>query len=764
MSAPKALLAAPVAAPPAARALTRRTMLKAGALTVGFALAGLQTRAEGAAPAPRMVDPNELDSFLAVDGDGTVTLFCGKVDLGQGLRIAMRQIAGEELGIGVDKIKYVEGDTALTPDQGRTSGSNGIQRGGMQVRRAAATAREALIALAAQRLNMSADDLVAAEGEVRPRNGPKSGGAGIRFADLIGTRSFNLKLNPKAPLKDPATYTLVGKPLPRPDVPAKCTGAFTYMQDFSLPDMVHARVIRPPAIGAALIAVDDASIKDLPGAKVVRIKDFLAVVADDEWTAVRASRALRAQWSDWSGLPEQDKLAATLRANRDITDEVLLTRGQGAAGNPPGTNPSSANPSATITRSASYFWPMQSHGSIGPSCAVADVSNDAATVWTASQGTHGNRKTFARFLGLPEKAVRLVYVEGAGCYGMNGHEDAAADAAILSRAVGRPVRVQWSREDEHGWDPKGPPQLLDISGAVDPSGRILAWRTEMWLPQTTRGLPDIPLLAPAAAGLDDVRGLQPGLISQNADPPYAADSVAVLVHWLKDAPLRPAPIRSPGKPANCFAVESFTDELAAAAGLDPVEFRLRGLEDKRGVEVIRRAAALMNWQSRPSPSPDRNAALTHGRGFAYVHYKHSESYVAMGMEVAVERASGRIKVERIACAFDCGQIINPDGARAQVEGSILQTLSRALMEEVQFDRARVTSVDWSSYPILRFPDVPRLDIALIDRPTEPPVGAGEAACTTVAAALANAVFDATGARLRTVPFTPERVKATLDGV
>jgi len=348
---------------------------------------------------------------------------------------------------------------------------------------------------------------------------------------------------------------------------------------------------------------------------------------------------------------------------------------------------------------------------------------------------------------------------------MNGHEDAAADAAILSQAIGRPVRVQWSRQDEHGWDPKGPPQLLDISGLVDSTGRIREWRTEMWLPQTTKGLPDIPLLGPAAAGLDDVRGMQPGLISQNADPPYKADKVEVLAHWLKDAPLRPAPIRSPGKPANCFAVESFTDELAAAAGLDPIEFRLRGLDDKRGIEAIKRAAALMNWQSRPSPGSGKNAgnstALMRGRGFAYVHYKHSESYVAMGMEVAVERASGRIKVERVACAFDCGQIINPDGARAQVEGSILQTLSRVLMEEVQFDQSRVTSVDWNSYPILRFSDVPQIEIALIDRPTEPPVGAGEAACTTVGAALANAVFDATGARLRTVPFTPERVKAAL---
>ncbi len=729
--------------------ITRRTIIKGGALTVGFALTGLRSQAQGAAPA-RSLDGNEVDSFLAVDGDGTVTLFCGKVDLGQGLRIAMRQIAGEELGIDVDAIKYVEGDTALTPDQGRTSGSNGIQRGGMQIRRAAATAREALIAIAAQRLNVTADDLIAAGGEVRPKNG----GGGIRFADLIGTNSFNLKLDPKAPLKNPATYTLVGKPLPRPDVPAKCTGTFTYMQDFALPNMVHARVIRPASIGAQLISVDEASIGHLPGAKVVRIKDFLAVIAEDEWTAVRGSRALRAEWSAWSGLPEQDKLVATLRGARDVTDEVLVSRGQVVTVDQPGA----------LTRGATFFWPMQSHASMGPSCAVADVSGDAATVWTASQGTHGNRKTFARFLGLPEQAVRLIYIEGSGCYGMNGHEDAAADAAIISRAIGRPVRVQWSRTDEHGWDPKGPPQLLDLSGTVDPSGRIVTWRTEMWLPQATRGLPDIPLLGPAAAGLDDVRGLQPGLISQNADPPYAADNVQVLVHWLKDTPLRPAPIRSPGKPANCFAVESFTDELAAAAGIDPVEFRLRSLQDKRGIDVIKRAAALMNWQSRPSPGANRNAGFARGRGFAYIHCKHNESYVAMGMEVAVERTSGRIKVERVACAFDCGQIINPDGARAQVEGSILQTLSRALMEEVHFDRSRVTSVDWASYPILRFPDVPKLDIALIDRPTEPPVGAGEAACTTVAAALANAVFDATRARLRTVPFTPERVKATLDGV
>jgi nicotinate dehydrogenase subunit B len=729
---------------------SRRTVVTGGALIVGFALTGRQTgaSAQGAAGAPRRLDAKEVDAFLAVNGDGSVTVYCGKVDLGQGLRIAIPQIAAEELGIAVEKIRYVEGDTALTPNQGRTSGSTGIQRGGMQIRQAAATARKALVDLAAQRLNLKPEDLIASDGEVRP----KAGGAGIGFASLLGDRQFDLKLDPNAPLKDPASYTIVGKSLPRPDVAAKCLGTATYIHDFALPGMQHARVIRPPAIGATLVSVDEDPIKNFTGVKVVRINNFLAIVADDEWTAVRAARDLRAQWNEASALPAQDKLVETLRTDPGITDQTLVAKG----------TPVSPQPQNAKTVAASYFWPMQSHASLGPSCAVADVRANEATVWTASQGTDDNRATFARFLRLPEDKMRLIYLEGSGCYGMNGHEDAAADAAILSRAVGRPVRVQWSRADEHGWDPKGPPQLLDIAAAVDADGRILDWRTEMWLPQTTKGLLNIPLLGPQAAGLDDIVGLNPGLISQNGDPPYAANHIQVVVHWLKEAPLRPAPLRSPGKPANCFAVESFTDELAAAAGIDPIEFRLRSLNNPRGIELIQHMAAMMNWQTRPSPGADAKAAVARGRGMAYIHYKHSETFVAMGIEVAVERASGNIKVERVCCAHDFGQIINPDGARAQIEGGILQTISRVLLEEVKFDRSRVLSVDWSSYPILRFSGVPKLEIDLVDRPNEPPVGAGEAACTTVGAALANAVYDATGVRLRTVPFTPERVRAALN--
>ena len=732
-----------------APALSRRDVLKSGALTVGFALVGvpLSARAQTPAGAARVPDPTEVDGFLAVNADGSVTVFCGKVDLGQGLRIAMRQIVGEELGLGVDNIKLIEGDTALTPDQGPTSGSNGIQRGGVQLRQAAATARKALVELAAEKLQRKPEDLVAADGAVRPR----AGGNGLSFAELIGEARFNLKLDPKAPVKDPATYTLVGKPLARPDVPDKVMGRHVFMHDFSVPGMLHGRVIRPPSIGAKLVSVDERSVKHLPGVTVVRVNDFLGVVAADEWTCVRAMRALKARWSEWAGLPAQDRLIATLRAGPFLGDETLINKGDAMA----------ALPAGAKALSASYYWPMQTHGSIGPSCAVAEVRADGATVWTASQGTHRYCRAFAGFLGFPVDKVRLIYLDGAGCYGMNGHEDAAADAAILSRAVERPVRVQWMRADEHGWDPKGPPQLLDISGAVDGQGRILDWRTEMWVPRTTKGLPSIPLLGPEAAGLGQVRGLATGLVTQNADPPYAAGHVSVAVHWLKDAPLRPAPIRSPGKVGNSFAVESFIDELAAAAGMDAVKFRLNGLMNPRGVEVIKRAAALMKWQSRPSPGPNLRAAVGRGRGIAYVHYKHSETYVAIGMEVAVERASGKIRVERVACAHDCGQIINPDGVRAQIEGSILQTLSRTLMEEVKFDRSRVTSLDWASYPILTFSDVPRLDIDLIDRPAEKPLGAGEASCAPVGAALANAVFDASGARMRSVPFTPERVKAAL---
>jgi CO/xanthine dehydrogenase Mo-binding subunit len=346
---------------------------------------------------------------------------------------------------------------------------------------------------------------------------------------------------------------------------------------------------------------------------------------------------------------------------------------------------------------------------------------------------------------------------------MNGHEDAAADAAILSRAVGRPVRAQWMREDEHGWDPKGPPQLLELSACLDEAGRIAAWSAEMWVPGATKDLANIPLLSPAAAGLPQAPGIGTGAISQNADPSYRVPNVSVVAHWLKDTPLRPSNLRSPGKIANTFAVESLVDELAMAAGADPLAFRIQGLDDPRGIAVLKRVGDIMKWESRSGPGGDSRRAgkPARGRGIAYIHYKHAENYVAMGMEVAVDRASGVVRVTRVVCAHDCGLVINPDALKNQVEGGILQTLSRALFEEAVFDSDRVTSVDWASYPILKFPDAPEVIVELIDHPELPPVGAGEAPTAPVGAALANAIFDATGVRLRRVPMTPDRVKQAL---
>jgi len=721
--------------------ISRRDLLKTGgALVVSFALGAKRAPAQNA-DAGKPLDATEVDSFLAVHADGSVTIYTGKVDVGTGLRIAVRQMAAEELGLPAERVALVEGDTGLTPDQGGTGGSTGLTRGGSEVRQAAATARRALLELGAQQLKRAAAELTLVDGEVRP----VAGGAGIGIGALTGGRRFTLKVDAKAPLQNPANYRVVGKPLPRPDVPAKCTGRNTYLQDFTLPGMLHGRVIRPPAIGAKLQSVDETSVRAIPDVRVVRIENFLGVVAPDEWAAVRAARELKATWSDWQGLPGNDGLERFVRESPIDRDQVLVTKG----------DPAAALPSAAKQLSATYRWPNQSHASLGPSCSVADWRSDGLTVWSSSQSTHGLRGSFARMFGIDGSTVRVVYMDGAGSYGGNGNDDAAADAVLLSKAVGKPVRVQWMRQEEHGWDPKGPQQYLDLRGGIDAQGRIVAWETQMWLPTTVPG--NRPFLGVDAAAISQPHGQGAGQISQNGDPPYEASNVKVVVHWTKDTPLRISNLRAPGKIANVFAVESFTDELAHAAGMDPVAFRLRGLADPRGVEVLQRATQMIDWQARTSPNPRPG----NGRGVAYMRYKQSENYVAMAMDVSVDRATGRVTVRRVACAHDCGLVVNPDSLRNQIEGCIVQTLSRTLHEEVKFDRSRVTSVDWASYPILTFPEVPIVDVVLINHPELPLLGAGEAATATVAAALGNAIFDATGVRLRTAPFTTERVKAAL---
>jgi nicotinate dehydrogenase subunit B len=731
-----------------------------GALIVGFGWSGrapAQTLPDANRFLGKSLAPDAVDSYLAVHADGSVTIFVGKVDLGTGHRIAMRQITGDELGIAPDRIAMIEGDSALTPNQGATGGSYGVARGGMQLRQAAATARQALIALAASRLARPESDLDTADGAVSVRGG----GASVSFADLIGGRTFNLKLDPKAPYRTADRVRYIGASLPRPDVPEKVTGTHHYLQDLTLPGMLHARVIRPPAGGASLVSVDESSLAGVPGARVARIQNFLAVLAEREWDAVRGARALKATWSTGAGTPpaglgDQSALYDSMKTGRVVRDQEVAKRGDlSALGTPP---------AGTRTLAGEYRWPFQTHGSMGPSCGVADVRADRVTIWSSSQGTHNLAATCARVLGLERDRVRVIYLDGAGSYGPNGADDAAMEAALLSRAIGRPVRVQWTREEEHGLDPKGPAQLLQLRAAVDADGQITAWETQAWLPVATANLPHVPFLSLDAAGIAQTPGRSTGLIYQNIDPPYAVGNLNAVVHWLADAPLRTSAFRAPGKVANTFAVESFTDEIAALARQDPVEFRLQRLTNARAAEVLRRCAARMGWQPRPSPRPiERTAKTLTGRGLAFVHYKHEETIVAMGMEVAVERATGAVRVTRAVCAQDCGLMINPGCVQAQLEGNIIQTLSRTLHEEVTFDRQRVTSVDWASYPILRFPEVPTLEFDLIQRLDEPPLGVGEAASTPVPAALGNAIFDATGVRLRTVPFRAEHLKAALAG-
>jgi CO/xanthine dehydrogenase Mo-binding subunit len=689
--------------------------LKAGgAIIVNFAFHAKPSAAQGPPPTPA-VSPAEVDGFLAIHADGSVTIYTGKVDLGTGLRVAIRQMAAEELEVPVERVNLIDGDTALCPDQGGTGGSTGLTQGGVQVRQAAATARAAM------------------------RKLPPG--------ELQNGKLFNLRVDPKAPLKDPKMYAVVGKPVPRPDLPAKCAGQHKYIQDIAVAGMLHGRVVHPPAVGAKIVAVDESSVKAIPNARVVRIQNFVAVVAKDEWAAIRAARELKVTWSEWQGLPLSDAVEPYLRAGAVVQHQTVLNRGDAAAG----------LAGAAKKFSATYYWPNQSHASLGPSCAVADVRDDGVTLWSSTQSPHGTRDNLAKVFGLPKDKVHLIYVDGAGCYGGNGNDDVTADALLLSKTVGAPVRVQWMRQDEHAWDPKGPQQLLDVRGGIDAQGNIAAWDVEMWVPAGVPGAR--PLLSIDAAGIPQDHGQGAGLMTQNADPPYAAANVRVVAHHLKDTPLRPSNLRAPGKIANAFATEAFTDELAAAAGVDPVEFRLRGVTDARAIAVIKKAAEMFGWQARGNGP--RTSAVKVGNGFSYVRYKQSENYVAMAMEVAVDAGSGQVQVRRVACAHDCGLVVNPDALRNQVEGLIVQTLSRTLHEEVKFDRSRVTSVDWASYPILRFPEAPAIEVALLDHPELPLYGAGEAAAAPVAGALANAIFDATGVRLRRAPFTAARVRAAL---
>jgi len=502
---------------------------------------------------------------------------------------------------------------------------------------------------------------------------------------------------------------------------------------------------------ATLQAWNDFEARKIPGyIGTIRKGSYLAVLGRSEWAAIKASRTVETTWSDWQGLPDRTNLWEYVRKVKINKDEDLQKTGDSAQ--------AMKTPNAKLI-SATYDFAIHTHGSIGPSCAVAEYKDGKLTCWSASQQTHLLRKQLANMLSMQPDDVRCIYIEGSGCYGRNGHEDAAADAALLAKETGLPVRVQWMRNDEHGWDPKGPPTLYDYRAAIDDKGIVLAWESEVFIPDRPKDIA-VTLLPADLAGLPHEEA-HPGNIHQSLAIPYTIPNIKATAHWLAETPFRPSWIRTPGRMQNTFANESFVDELAVAIGMDPLDFRLRNMNDPRGVELLQRLAKLANWPSRTG-RVQQAGDVVKGRGVSYVKYELVRTYVGAVADVEVDRKTGKVSVRKFYVAHDCGQIINPDGLKNQIEGNVVQTTSRALLEELQFDRSRVTSVDWKSYPILKFPDVPEVAIDLIDRPSEKPWGAGEPTAAVVPSAIANAIFDATGVRLRSVPFTSAKVLAALE--
>ena len=747
--------------------ITRRQFLKGtGALVVSFNILPPSSDLFGQSSPPPSgePDPTQLDSWIAVSQDGTVTIFTSKVELGTGIETALAQIAAEELDVSLRKIKVDMGDTSKTIDQATTSGSRTIERAGPQVRQAAAAARKELLRLAAERLGAPAEKFTVRDGVVSVAGNPSKR---VSYAQLIGGKRFNiriqaegrgndLKLAQDVKAKDPKEYTTVGKTVPRFDLPPKVTGEAVYIHDMRIPGMLHGRVIRPPTISTAPVSIDENTVKNIPGfVRVVQQGSFVGVVAKTEWAAIKAAQAIKITWAKpVTKLPANaEELYAYLKNTKSFTTQKGVERGDAAA----------TFEKAKKQYETSYRWPFQLHGMIGPSCAIADVRGDQATIWSGCQGPFRIRASVASLLKLPEKNVRVIYREGSGSYGRLSSDDSSEDAALLSRAVGAPVRVQWSRQDEHGWEPKGPAQTQTLRAGVDEAGKIIAWEfTDYSFPWTVASA--TTLLASEQIGIKSKSPGQ-GNGNQGSGEIYAFENIKVAaeqITWMQSEPfpLRTSNLRAPGQLSRAFASETLLNEIAADLGVDPIELRLRYLtEDKRGTDVLKAVAEKARWQKRGAPTAKSNGATESGRGVAMT--RRSGGYAAAVADVEVNKSTGNVTVKRITLAHDCGLIVNPDGVNNQVEGNIVQGVSRALLEEVTFNASGVTSLDWASYPILKFPDIPEVDIVLINRQDVAPLGAGELSTVPVPAAIASAIFDAVGIKLREVPFTPKRV---LEGI
>jgi CO/xanthine dehydrogenase Mo-binding subunit len=717
-----------------------------------------------------------VDAWIAVGVDGRVTAYTGKCELGQGLYTAQIQLIAEELCVPLDRVTLVQCDTARTPDQGTTSGSQSHPTNFNcdNLALAAATARTRLLELGAARLGVAADKVVAVAGEIVVDGEPSRR---VAYGDLIGGKSFNLTLDGAAKRKPANEWTILGKSVQRLDLPALVSGEAEFIHNLRVPGMLHGRVIRPPVVGAKLVAVDESSVRDLPGeVRVVVKNDFVGVVAAGQWQAIQAAAALKVTWSAGARLPPQGDLYAQLR-KEPARDTLLVDSGDVDA---------KLAGAAEVVR-ATYHHPYQMHGSIGAACAVADVREDGVTIWSATQAVYPLRATTAMLLEREVDDVRVIFVRGPGCYGVNGADTASFDAALLSQATGRPVRVLLTRNDEMAWENYGYAFVLEQRAALDGAGNIVAWDHESWS-ASRGGRPgydtpgnvvtgmlagfEVPALARRSRAPAPTAAFDNG---QNAAPSYVTGCVGgacggtgtvkserVLMHVVS-SPFWTGPLRSPWRLQNTFAHESFIDEVAARLRADPVEYRLRHIADPRLREVVNAAAKAANWTSRPSPRPDfASSGSAEGRGIACVLYEGDNGYTAVVADVAVDRETGAVKVPRLVVAVDCGPISNPDGVINQIEGGALQGLSRALGEEVTWDDEKVTSVDWSTYHSLDLSfDVPQIESVLINRPDALAMGAGETSITVVAAAIANAIFDATGARVREIPFTPARVKAAL---
>lgn len=738
------------------RTVSRRAVLSAGgALVVSFTLAPSwaaaprRRAATGDRSLPGSLSSTPmLDAWLRIDARG-ITVFTGKAELGQGIKTALIQVAAEQLAVTPQAITLVTADTARTPNEGYTAGSHSMQDSGTAIMNAAAQAREIMIALASVRLQRPQSALKAERGTVLAPDGRR-----IAYADLVSAGTLHVRATAHSELGNPAHRRVMGRSWPRVDIPAKVFGEQAFVQDLRLAGMVHARVVRPPSYGARLRSVETAPVLRLPGVvRIVHDGSYLAVVAQREYQAVVAMEALAraARWTEHAHLPRQSRLFEDLVAwpSREVP---VAERG-----GPPGA----PSPDAARTLEAEYRRHYLMHAAIGPSCAVAQFDHGALTVWTQTQGVYPLRNALAELIGLPERRVRCIQVEGSGCYGHNGADDAAADAAIIAHKLpGLPVRVQWMRADENTWEPYGPAMLARLRGALDARGDIAWWEYRVWSnthstrPGGARELMpawylERPLSPPAPRPIP----LPAGGGDRNALPLYRIPRVRVDYRFVPRMPLRVSALRSLGAHLNVFAIESFMDELARTGRLDPIEFRLRHLDDPRAIAVIRAAAERFGWRRYA-----RGAGR--GKGFAFARYKNLAAYLAVAVEVSVDPHGRNPRVLRAVAAVDSGEAVNPDGIRNQIEGGIVQALSWSLLESVKFDRTRITSRDWASYPILRFSGVPRsVDVVVLNRPGQPFLGTGEAAQGPAAAALANAVADAVGVRVRDLPFSGDRIQA-----